>query len=140
MTYRESRRPWVKLWRREPLVRQAALSYHARTLAVLLLRHADDAGCVGPVSERGHAAALLDQMLAIPPRNRRAFYREVDELLAYGDDGEPLAVVMRDGNFFLTRFEECQANRRDKSGSQPGQNRDRHFHVSPRKPCRPKRT
>jgi hypothetical protein len=64
-------------------------------------------------------------MLAIPSRDRKAFYREVAELLAYGDDGEPLALVMRDGHFFLTRFEECQANRRnrDTAGLQPGQNR-----------------
>jgi len=64
-------------------------------------------------------------MLAVQARNRKAFYREVDELLAYGDDGEQLALVIRDGHFFLTRFEECQANHRAKTGTQPGQERDK---------------
>jgi hypothetical protein len=125
VSFQESRKPWRKLWRKEPALRQAGLSYHARTLAVFLLRHADDTGCLGPVSESGHAAAHLAQMLAVPSRNRKAFYRELDELLEHGDDGEQLALVIRDGHFFLTRFEECQANRRAKTGTQPGQERDK---------------
>jgi len=125
VSYKESRKPWRKLWRREPAVRQAGLSYHARTLAVFLLRLADDPGCLGPVAENGNPAKHLGQMLAVPPRNRKAFYREVEELLAYGDDGEQLALVIHDGHFFLTRFEECQANRRDKRGTEQGRNRDK---------------
>jgi len=125
VSYKESRKPWRKLWRKEPELRKAGLSYHARTLAPFLLRLADDTGCLGPVSESGNPAAHLAQMLAVQPRNRKAFYRELAELLEHGDDGEQLALVIRDGHFFLTRFEECQANRRAKTGTQPGQERDK---------------
>jgi hypothetical protein len=125
VSYKESRKPWRKLWRKEPELRKAGLSYHARTLLPFLLRHADDKGCLGPVAESGNLAKHLGQMLAVPPRNRKAFYREVDELLAYGDDGEQLALVIHDGHFFLTRFEACQANCRDKRGAEQGQNADK---------------
>jgi hypothetical protein len=50
-------------------------------------------------------------MLAIQPGNRKAFYREIQELLDHGDDGEPLALVIADGHYHLTRFEDCQAVR-----------------------------
>ena len=87
------------------------LSYHARMLPAFLLMHADDTGRLAPVSERGHPAKILAQVLSIGSRNRRAFYHEIEDLLDYGDDGEPLSLVVRDGHYTLTRFEECQANR-----------------------------
>lgn len=111
MAYRESRAKWRKLWRKEPELRRAVLSHHARALIALLLRYADDAGCLGPVSPGKQPSSTLAQMLAIQPGNRKAFYREIQELLDHGDDGEPLALVIADGHFHLTRFEDCQAVR-----------------------------
>jgi hypothetical protein len=94
MSYRESRAKWRKLWRDEPEVRRALLSHHARALIGLLLRYADDAGCLGPITPGEYPARTLAQMLAIQPGNRKAFYRELQELLDHGDDGEPLALVI----------------------------------------------
>lgn len=111
MAYRESQASWRKLWRKEPEIRRAVLSHHARALIASLLRYADDAGCLGPVSEGKQPARTLAQMLTIQPGNRKAFYREIQELLDHGDDGEPLALINADGHYHLTRFEDCQAVR-----------------------------
>jgi hypothetical protein len=131
MSYRESRAPWRKLWRKEPSVRRAKLSYRARSLSAFLLAYADDAGCLGLASKTGHRASGLARMIGIESTQRRAFYREADELLDHGDDGEPLALIIRDGHLYLTRFGECQANRtkadtpdRNSTGSEPRPNQD----------------
>jgi hypothetical protein len=58
-------------------------------------------------------------MIGIESTQRRAFYREADELLDHGDDGEPLALIIRDGHLYLTRFEECQANRTKADAPKP---------------------
>jgi hypothetical protein len=131
MAYRESRAKWRKLWRKEPELRRAVLSHHARALIALLLRYADDAGCLGPVSRGKQPASTLAQMLAIQPGNRKAFYREIQELLDHGDDGEPLALVIADGHYHLTRFKDCQAVRsKGDHRAVAGQSSDGHRSVT----------
>jgi hypothetical protein len=67
---------------------------------------------LAPASATGQAAATLAQIMAVRSRDRKQFYRKIEEALAHGDDGEPGCLVIVDGFFFLTRFDQCQANRR----------------------------
>jgi hypothetical protein len=76
-----------------------------------MLLYADDSGCLGPVSPGKHPASKLAQVLSIESGDRKVFYTKVMELIDHGDDGEPLALVIADGHYHLTRFEDCQAVR-----------------------------
>jgi hypothetical protein len=111
MSYRESRARWRKLWRKEPENRRTELSFNARACLAHLLAHADDAGCLGPVTPGNHPFRTLAQRLTVATKDRRDFNRRIQELIDYGDDGQPLALVIQAGHLFLTRFEECQAKR-----------------------------
>ena len=117
MSYVESRAHWRKLWRKEPPGR-IELSCMARGVTLMLIREAADDGCVGPVDDRYHRASHLARRLGIRPQDRRAFNRTIDELLAYDGDRESLRLVLRDGHFYLTGFEQVQA--RCKPGVSPG--------------------
>jgi hypothetical protein len=137
--------PWRKLWREQPPRRLTELPLAGRALLAECARHAADDGLLCSVADSGNQAALLGRLLTVHPREKKSFFRAVQRLLDYGDDGHPTALVIRDGFFYLTRFEECQANRRsrdwnankqdssgtehgqkwDGSGTEQGQNRDR---------------
>jgi hypothetical protein len=111
MAYRESRAKWRKAWRKEPEIRRTQLSGPARAYLQLMLLYADDSGCLGPVSPGKHSASKLAQVLSIESGDRKVFYTKVMELIDHGDDGEPLALVIADGHYHLTRFKDCQAVR-----------------------------
>lgn len=111
MVYRESRAKWRKAWRKEPEIRRTNLSGPARAYLQLMLLYADDAGCLGPISAGKQPAEKLAVVLSIEGRDRKVFYKKVQELIDHGDDGEPLSLVIVDGHFYLTGFEDCQANR-----------------------------
>ena len=137
--------PWRKLWREQPPRRLTELPLAGRALLAECARYAADDGLLCAVADSGNRAALLGHLLTVHPREKKTFFRTVQRLLDYGDDGHPTALVIRDGFFYLTRFEECQANRRsrdwnaneqdssgtehgqksDGSGTEHGQNRDR---------------
>ena len=83
--------------------------------------------------------ALLGRLLTLHPREKKPFFRTVQRLLDYGDDGHPTALVIQDGFFYLTHFEECQANRRsrdwnaneqDSSGTAVGANPTESLNVA----------
>jgi hypothetical protein len=109
-------KPWRKLWRAEPSPRISGLSFQARALLTFLIRYAEDNGQIGRAPDplkRLHPGSVLRGLLAIPDdrRSLRIFYKTIDELLAYGNDGEPGCLVIQDGFLTLTGFEICQANR-----------------------------
>jgi hypothetical protein len=107
--HKESRARFRKLPRKEPDQHRVKLSYRGRTTRDFLVRHANDDGWLSEVctKEDEHKAAYLAQSVSVHGSgDRRNFYGAIGDLLAYGDDGEVGCLVIDEGWFRLTRFDE----------------------------------